>query len=308
MKFAPSLAAVAVTAICAASCAAFATPVHANLLDADTLPVGTSIVFETDFGDFTVGLFDPVTPLTVQNFIKYAEGTTVNGGAYNPGLFHRLDPGNFLQAGFANLSGNTISVIPEDAPVPNEPLVSNTLGTISMVKVDGDPNSATSQFLFNLDDNSADFDNQNGGITAFGRVTSGLDVLINGAAGLTPANFITEFGPEYTQTPVKDFASGPFAFNLVAFSVTVLPAPTIPSDFNGDGTVDLIDFDILASNFGTVGGKAQGDANGDGVVTLLDFDVLAQEFGSSLPAAVPEPASASLLALAGLAALRRRRG
>ncbi|MEM7683155.1 MAG: SpoIID/LytB domain-containing protein, partial [Planctomycetota bacterium] len=83
--------------------------------------------------------------------------------------------------------------------------------------------------------------------------------------------------------------------------------PLFASDFNDDDSVDLIDFDILSTNFGTVGGRAQGDANGDGVVTLLDFDVLAQEFGSSAPAAVPEPASAALLGLAGLVALRRRR-
>ncbi|MEM7683099.1 MAG: family 10 glycosylhydrolase [Planctomycetota bacterium] len=85
--------------------------------------------------------------------------------------------------------------------------------------------------------------------------------------------------------------------------------PIMASDFNGDGAVDLIDFDILSSNFGTVGGKAQGDANGDGVVTLLDFDVLAQEFGSGSPAVtnIPEPASALLLGAPALLALRRRR-
>ncbi|MEM6749297.1 MAG: GH25 family lysozyme [Planctomycetota bacterium] len=84
----------------------------------------------------------------------------------------------------------------------------------------------------------------------------------------------------------------------------------IASDFNGDGVVDLLDFDILAQNYNTLGDKSAGDANGDGVVALLDFDMLAQQFGSGAAAAVnvPEPVSAGLLALPALAALRRRRG
>ncbi|MEM6749847.1 MAG: VPLPA-CTERM sorting domain-containing protein, partial [Planctomycetota bacterium] len=89
------------------------------------------------------------------------------------------------------------------------------------------------------------------------------------------------------------------------------PQPGIPGDANDDGVVDLLDFDVLAQNFGsnTGNGAADGDFNDDGVVDLLDFDVLAQNFGATSPAAVPEPASLGLLGLgaAGLTAMRRRR-
>ncbi|MEM7680996.1 MAG: dockerin type I domain-containing protein [Planctomycetota bacterium] len=84
-------------------------------------------------------------------------------------------------------------------------------------------------------------------------------------------------------------------------------AVTLEGDFNADGVIDLLDFDILAQHFGlTSGGTlATGDANADGAVNLLDFDLLAQNFGAALPGAVPEPASVALLALGGLAAWRR---
>lgn len=56
-----------------------------------------------------------------------------------------------------------------------------------------------------------------------------------------------------------------------------------PGDINGDGTVDLNDFGILALHFGLGPDAAQseGDLNGDGYVNLDDFSILALNFGVS---------------------------
>ena len=82
----------------------------------------------------------------------------------------------------------------------------------------------------------------------------------------------------------------------------------LPGDVNLDGTVDLIDFNLLKSNFGRSGEevvRAHGDLNGDFAVDLVDFNLLKGDFGNSAP--VPEPAAVALAALASIALLTRRR-
>jgi glucose/arabinose dehydrogenase len=54
-------------------------------------------------------------------------------------------------------------------------------------------------------------------------------------------------------------------------------------DANHDGTVNLTDFNVLASNFGQSNRNySQGDFNYDGLVNLSDFNVLASRFGQSV--------------------------
>ena len=58
-----------------------------------------------------------------------------------------------------------------------------------MAKLGDDPNSATSQWFFNLGDNSANLDNQNGGFTVFGQVLSQDDLnTIDAIAGVPVYN------------------------------------------------------------------------------------------------------------------------
>ncbi len=55
-----------------------------------------------------------------------------------------------------------------------------------------------------------------------------------------------------------------------------------PEDVNQDGVVNLIDFSLLASNFGKSGAAIttpRTDINGDAKVDLLDFSLLAGKFG-----------------------------
>ena len=153
------------------------------LAGSSPVSAGTLAQFRTRFGDIDVELYDQDKPVTVQNFIRY-----VQSGAYTNMFLHRCIPGFIVQGGgFSTtnqLSTNLLSVIhdvPSFGAITNEfnigPRLSNIYGTIAMAKAGGDPNSASSEWFFNLGDNSANLDNQNGGFTVFGRLLEGTNVL-----------------------------------------------------------------------------------------------------------------------------------
>jgi cyclophilin family peptidyl-prolyl cis-trans isomerase len=140
---------------------------------------------ETNVGAFNIELYDTEARLTVINFLEY-----VNRGDYGDSVIHRsavtgTPPAPFVIQGGGYGYGNFLGLeffvdIPKDSPVQNEfsPSRSNVRGTIAMAKLDGDPNSATSEWFINLGDNSANLDYQNGGFTVFGHVIgSGMEVV-----------------------------------------------------------------------------------------------------------------------------------
>jgi len=130
-------------------------------------------------GNLDFQVFANETPATVANFLQY-----VTGLSYNGTIFHRLAPGFVLQGGgFSyNAAGQSFTAVTKLPAVVNEPRVSNTLGTIAMAKLGGNPDSATNEFFFNLADNSANLDGQNGGFTVFGQVMNGGVQILNAIA------------------------------------------------------------------------------------------------------------------------------
>ena len=156
----------------------------------DTAVSGTVVKFETNApladDDFYVELTDN-TPLTNANFLSY-----VNSGAYDNSKFHRSVSDFVVQGGgfkaptvAADQPGSDPVAISTTGTVQNEPGNLNTRGTIAMAKLGGQPDSATSQFFFNLSDNSF-LDSDNGGYTQFGSVLgSGMTVVDTIGSALT---------------------------------------------------------------------------------------------------------------------------
>jgi peptidyl-prolyl cis-trans isomerase A (cyclophilin A)/peptidyl-prolyl cis-trans isomerase B (cyclophilin B) len=127
--------------------------------------------FETSMGPFTIELDADAAPVTVENFLKYADD-----GHFDGTVFHRVIPGFVIQGG--GLTAD-MEQKPTRAPIRNEAKngLKNLRGTLSMARTN-DVNSATSQFFVNLVDN-AFLDHQPGnyGYAVFGRVVEGMDVI-----------------------------------------------------------------------------------------------------------------------------------
>lgn len=128
--------------------------------------------FKTSKGTFTVQLFDKQAPVTVKNFLQYAED-----GYFNGTVFHRVIPGFMIQGG--GLTADLKAKAGQRDPIENEAKngLKNKRGTLSMARTN-DINSATSQFFVNVADNEfLDHKPGNFGYAVFGRIDSGMEVI-----------------------------------------------------------------------------------------------------------------------------------
>ena len=124
------------------------------------------ILLETSMGNVTVALRNDM-PITTGNFINL-----VNQGAYDGSIFHRVIEGFIIQSG--QLANGSVSPnIPDEFTTTNH----NYNGTISMAKT-ASPNSANSQFFINVADNNNRYSTFDSTYAAFGKVISGMDVVM----------------------------------------------------------------------------------------------------------------------------------
>ncbi|MCA9186115.1 MAG: dockerin type I domain-containing protein [Pirellulaceae bacterium] len=82
-------------------------------------------------------------------------------------------------------------------------------------------------------------------------------------------------------------------------------------DVNGDGSVNLLDFDVIRGNFfqSVTGGTGAGDINGDGAVNFIDYRIWKDNSTGAVAAtaSVPEPATWAMLTVLGTILLGRAR-
>jgi peptidyl-prolyl cis-trans isomerase A (cyclophilin A) len=184
----------------AAACRSSVPIAESALAAQPTKPEDSPVVeIDTSVGKITVQLDAKKAPITVENFLKY-----VDKGFYDGLVFHRVMPGFMIQGGGMEDVNGTLKEKTEGAlaPIKNESRnrLRNDRGTIAMARKP-DPNSATSQFFINHN-NNANLDEAPGGYCVFGKVTEGLDV-VDAIAKVQTTTKRDKFGNSHEDVPVK---------------------------------------------------------------------------------------------------------
>lgn len=166
-----------VTGICLLMCGVFFKLNNEHLAPykgVQAAQIETNVIIETNHGDIVLALNKELAPITVENFLHYA-----NSGYYNGTIFHRVIPGFMIQGGGFTQEYARKKTRP---PIVNEANngLENQRGSIAMART-SDPNSATAQFFINVANNrplnrtSPQGDGY--GYAVFGRVIEGMDIV-----------------------------------------------------------------------------------------------------------------------------------
>lgn len=269
---------------------------------------GQVVQFQSVLGDIFVELFQSSRPITTTNFLRYADNDL-----YDNTVIHRSVPGFVIQGGGFEFPG--LDAIDTFDPIQNEPGISNTRGTIAMAKLGGDPNSATSQWFFNLANNAGNLDNQNGGFTVFGRVL-GNGMAVADAIAALPTE---DLGGAFNEIPLRNYTGGdPTADNVVLFQTITRVGELTFTVTSSNGTLVAPQIIIVdgQARLQLTYGSGTGEANvtiraesrsGDFVEDTFNVRVVDQQLASPTvgqitvtPDFVPNPGPSTLVTLNAL--------
>lgn len=243
-----------------------------------------SIRIHTNIGDIDVTLYPNAAPKTVANFMAY-----VSKGTYNRTVIHRVVPSFVIQGGGYSFNNGTLTAVTTNPFIQNEYNLPNTRGTIAMAKLSScatttqcinPADSATSQWYFNVVDNSVTLGpTNNGGFTVFGRIANAAGLALMDKISGLPTGVLSS---PYDQMPIIDNTTGKNLTDanvVLITSVEVLTAPSIASA----GVVSASNFggqlvaapgsyiEIYGQNLaGTSRGWASADFRGANAPTSLD--------------------------------------
>lgn len=168
-------------------------------------PSSELVQFETNLGRFYVELLPEAAPRHVANFLAYVEA-----GAYANSVVHRA----------STLGGDLVAIVqgggyrnpPDVVQVPLRPAVAlesnlpNVRGTLAAAR-GSDSDSATSEWFFNVRDNSSLLGPSAGagGYSAFGRVLGNGLTIVDQIAALPRR----DIGGGLTEVPARNLNGGP---------------------------------------------------------------------------------------------------
>jgi peptidyl-prolyl cis-trans isomerase A (cyclophilin A) len=177
-------------------------------------PNGLYAIFNTSMGVITARLYEKDTPITVQNFVALAQGAKatrhpktgamVNVPLYNNIVFHRVVPGEMIQAGDPTGTGshNCGSTITDEF-LPG--LRFESAGKLAMAN-SGQPDSGGCQFFITTNPMKV----WDGKYAIFGSVVEGRDVVskinrgpVRGDRPVNPVQLISVTMERVGPPPVK---------------------------------------------------------------------------------------------------------
>ncbi|HEY0549749.1 MAG TPA: peptidylprolyl isomerase, partial [Verrucomicrobiae bacterium] len=206
-----------------------------------------------------IELFDQEKPQTVQNFLRYVYG------GYSDLVIHQLVQGVFMQGGRVRVPNQPLTdpftsyfPVVKYGPIPNEysvgPVISNDFGTIAMARDSSNPNSATSDWFFNLTNNTS-LNTDGDGYTVFGRVVNTVSArtgtnLLNYFNSLSDGHGIETnivngeglFTPVSMHRPPVDTNSRPVSLISDLF---IIRASVIQGPYRIDPNHSMVRFDII---------------------------------------------------------------
>jgi len=208
-------------------------------------------------------------------------GTDSNGGN-----------GWAIAASTVGLSGGTYTYYAQ--AVDDEGFAGAPASTTNTIVVGGAPSVLASQFIFATLPQKLTFVFNQNVSASLGLNDFVIQQLPSGPV-VTPSGLTYDAG---TNTATVSFNSalldGRYRARLIAAGISgpggqlladhLFEFTFLRGDANGDGRVNLRDFNVLAANFGRTGTAlfSQADFNYDRNVNLQDFNILAARFGTSL--------------------------
>lgn len=228
---------------------ATSTPIDLNAHFGDPSVTGLAAVIVTSEGNIPLELFNQQEPVTVNNFVQFA-----NTQSYDNTVIQRAVPGFLLQGG-GYLSDQ--SHINTPGPIANEFTgISNTVGTIAAalttdsVTHQADPNSATSDWFIN-DGNNSSLDAQK--FTVFGKViyngmqvVDQIEALPKGAVAPTFEPNTIAGDPSGGVLPLRNYNPGsPIRTSNYVFTSTI-------------ATINPLTYSVTSDNSGIVSATING--------------------------------------------------
>lgn len=210
--------------------------------------------------------------------------------------------------------------------LPNQLWVAAPQGSQWIGRVPGNVSAPAGIYVYNVQFDMTGLDLSSAVIEGTWASDNTSSLFLNGEA----AGFITEhsFGTLTPFTLTSGLLPGINTLTFRVDNITTSPSgllvadlsgtadALVPGDLDMDGFVGITDLNIVLSHwnqFAIAGNKEQGDPSGDGFAGIEDLNIVLGNWNGGSPSeltesfdTLPEPASASMLALAAMAVLYRR--